>query len=266
MHFHQLAPGRVTRPRTSACRRSAGREVDYAKIQKGYETGKGKYVVFEPGRAQGDARRPRRRPSTSRTSSRSRTSIRSTTNARTTWRRAATGRRKAYALLAAVMEERERIGIGKVVMREKQHLAAIRPYGKGLALSTMLFADEVVAVRRVGRNARAAADPGRRLCQPRRGTTDRPGRSGMTRETSDDGRDPFDRTRRPAQPAEGHGRARRRRRTGRVRLPARDPARVAARPRARPAVGPGAAARGAARSRAFPRAPTCSPRSSTSSC
>jgi DNA end-binding protein Ku len=30
-------------------------------------------------------------------------------------------------------------------MRERQHLAAVRPYGKGLALSTMLFADEVVA-------------------------------------------------------------------------------------------------------------------------
>ena len=29
-------------------------------------------------------------------------------------------------------------------MRDKQYLAAIRPYGSGLALSTMLFADEVV--------------------------------------------------------------------------------------------------------------------------
>jgi DNA end-binding protein Ku len=42
------------------------------------------------------------------------------------------------------MEDRQRVGIGKVVMREKQYLAAVRPYGKGLALSTMLFADEVV--------------------------------------------------------------------------------------------------------------------------
>jgi DNA end-binding protein Ku len=52
--------------------------------------------------------------------------------------------KKAYALLAGVMEDRQRVGIGKVVMREKQYLAAIRPYGKGLAMSTMLFADEVV--------------------------------------------------------------------------------------------------------------------------
>jgi DNA end-binding protein Ku len=51
---------------------------------------------------------------------------------------------RAYALLATAMEERGRVGIGKVVMRQKQYLAAIRPYGKGLAMSTMLFADEVV--------------------------------------------------------------------------------------------------------------------------
>jgi len=51
---------------------------------------------------------------------------------------------RAYALLASVMEQRQRVGIGKVVMREKQYLGAVRPYGKGLALSTMLFADEVV--------------------------------------------------------------------------------------------------------------------------
>ena len=43
------------------------------------------------------------------------------------------------------MADKQRIGIGKVVMREKQYLAAIRPFGKGLAMSTMLFADEVVA-------------------------------------------------------------------------------------------------------------------------
>jgi DNA end-binding protein Ku len=52
---------------------------------------------------------------------------------------------RAYALLASVMADKQRIGIGKVVMREKQYLTAIRPYGKGLAMSTMLFADEVIA-------------------------------------------------------------------------------------------------------------------------
>jgi len=42
------------------------------------------------------------------------------------------------------MEDRERVGIGSVVMRNKQYLAAIRPLDGALAMSTMRFADEVV--------------------------------------------------------------------------------------------------------------------------
>ena len=42
------------------------------------------------------------------------------------------------------MEERERVGIGTVVMRNKQYLTAIRPLDGVLAMSTMRFADEVV--------------------------------------------------------------------------------------------------------------------------
>jgi DNA end-binding protein Ku len=65
---------------------------------------------------------------------------------------------RAYALLATVMSDKQRVGIGKVVMREKQYLAAIRPFGKGLAMSTMLFADEVIAPSEIdGMPARKAA-------------------------------------------------------------------------------------------------------------
>src|SRR5207237_1279283 len=42
------------------------------------------------------------------------------------------------------MEKQQKVAIGKVVMRTKQYLAAIRPLDGALALSTMLFADEVV--------------------------------------------------------------------------------------------------------------------------
>src|SRR5262249_56838253 len=54
------------------------------------------------------------------------------------------GAQKAYALLLHAMIEQGKVGIGKVVMREKQYLAAIRPMGRVLAMSTMLFAAEVV--------------------------------------------------------------------------------------------------------------------------
>jgi DNA end-binding protein Ku len=57
-----------------------------------------------------------------------------------------TGAKRAYALLLTAMERTERAGIGKVVIHNKQYLAAVRPYRHVLALSTMRFADEVVDV------------------------------------------------------------------------------------------------------------------------
>ncbi len=59
------------------------------------------------------------------------------------------GARRAYALLLDAMTRSGRAGIGKVVIRNKQYLAAIRPYGTSrrrrvMAMSTMRFADEVV--------------------------------------------------------------------------------------------------------------------------
>ena len=51
---------------------------------------------------------------------------------------------RAYALLVAAMEDKQKVGIGSVVMRNKQHLAAIRPLNGALAMSTMHWADEVV--------------------------------------------------------------------------------------------------------------------------
>ena len=42
------------------------------------------------------------------------------------------------------MEDKQKVAIGTVVMRNKQYLAAIRPLDGALAMSTMRFADEVV--------------------------------------------------------------------------------------------------------------------------
>src|SRR5207344_1871114 len=52
--------------------------------------------------------------------------------------------KKAYQLLLAAMEDRGRVAIGTVVMRNKQYVTAIRPLDGALAMSTMRFADEVV--------------------------------------------------------------------------------------------------------------------------
>jgi DNA end-binding protein Ku len=54
------------------------------------------------------------------------------------------GAAKPYALLNEAMKRTGKVGIGRFVLRTKQYLAAVRPMGKALAISTMLYADEVV--------------------------------------------------------------------------------------------------------------------------
>lgn len=59
------------------------------------------------------------------------------------------GASKAYSLLLKSMEEEKVVGIARFVLREKEYLAAIRPTGKAITLTTMRFADEVVEVREI---------------------------------------------------------------------------------------------------------------------
>ncbi len=54
------------------------------------------------------------------------------------------GAEKAYALLAQAMREERKVAIARFVLRNKEHLAAIRPMDGVLTLTTMRFADEVV--------------------------------------------------------------------------------------------------------------------------
>lgn len=53
--------------------------------------------------------------------------------------------RKSYALLAKAMEESGRVAIATFIMRTKQYLVAIRPNDGLLMMSTMVYADELVA-------------------------------------------------------------------------------------------------------------------------
>jgi DNA end-binding protein Ku len=56
----------------------------------------------------------------------------------------AEGAEKAYSLLAEAMEKSGKVAIARFVLRNKEHLAAIRPTDGVLTLTTMRFADEVV--------------------------------------------------------------------------------------------------------------------------
>lgn len=51
---------------------------------------------------------------------------------------------KPYVLLAKAMETAGKVGVGRLVMRNKQYIAAIRAVDGRLVMSTMVYADELV--------------------------------------------------------------------------------------------------------------------------
>jgi DNA end-binding protein Ku len=53
------------------------------------------------------------------------------------------GGEKPYRLLVEALEQTGRVGIAKVVIRNKQHLACLRPWENVLVLETMYYAEEV---------------------------------------------------------------------------------------------------------------------------
>ena len=60
------------------------------------------------------------------------------------------GSEKPYRLLTRALEETGKVAIAKIVIRNKQHLAALRPSNGTLVLETMYYADEVRQPERVG--------------------------------------------------------------------------------------------------------------------
>jgi len=64
------------------------------------------------------------------------------------------GAETPYRLLARALDETKKVAIAKVVIRNKQHLAALRSWDGVLVLETMYYADEVVKPESVGSKAK----------------------------------------------------------------------------------------------------------------
>jgi DNA end-binding protein Ku len=60
------------------------------------------------------------------------------------------GSEKPYALLLRAMEDAGQVGIGRFVLRTKEHLAAIRPREGAIGLETLFYGDEVRPVEEFG--------------------------------------------------------------------------------------------------------------------
>jgi DNA end-binding protein Ku len=59
------------------------------------------------------------------------------------------GTLRAYRLLVETMADQDRVALGRFVMRTKEYLVAVRARDGALALTTMLFADEVRPTKEV---------------------------------------------------------------------------------------------------------------------
>jgi DNA end-binding protein Ku len=144
VHFHQLQKGTTTRVRNKKVSEKTGRELDADHIELGYELSSGRYVTVDPDEL--DELRPHTTRSIDISDFVALDEIDPIYYERTYWLAPTEpDDDRAYRLLLAAMEAEQRVGIGSVVMRRKQYLAAIRPLDGALAMSTMRFADEVVA-------------------------------------------------------------------------------------------------------------------------
>lgn len=143
VHFHQLERKSGARIRNRKVSEKTGREVKSEDIELGFEIRKGRYVRFDPDEV--DDLRPASTRTIDITDFVALEDVDPIFYDRTYWLGPnGDEAKRAYGLLLAAMEDRQRVGIGTVVMRNKQHLTAIRPLDGALAMSTMRFADEVV--------------------------------------------------------------------------------------------------------------------------
>ncbi len=58
---------------------------------------------------------------------------------------------KAYSLFVKILNETKKIAIGKVVLREKEQLVALRAYQRGLVMHQLKYLDEIRPMDEIGR-------------------------------------------------------------------------------------------------------------------
>jgi DNA end-binding protein Ku len=141
--FHQFQAKSGHRIHYKRVAEGSGREVPFDQIVKGYEVSKGKLVLIEPEEL--DAIEPKKTRTIEIEEFVSLQEIDPVLWAETYYigPEGKSGADKAYELLRRAMEETGKVGIGRFVMRTKEYLATIRPLGRGLALETMFYQDEV---------------------------------------------------------------------------------------------------------------------------
>jgi DNA end-binding protein Ku len=146
IHFNQLHKGTSHRIRYKKVDEVTGVEVPNSDIVSGYDLGGGEYVVvtreelkdIAPGKSE-----------TIEISDFVDLDQIDPVHFRQTYYLAPRGKGadRAYALLRQAMHETGKVGIATMILRDKEHLVAVRPGDDVLILETMYFADEIRSPR-----------------------------------------------------------------------------------------------------------------------
>lgn len=142
VRFRELRRGDASRIRYRKTAASDGEEVASDEIVKGFEIAPDRYVVLEPEELKALA------PESSRTIEIEDfvqlSDIEPINFDSSYYLLPGATAAKPYALLHHAMRESGRAAVARFVMRTKEHLAVIRPIGDALAVTTLVYHDEVV--------------------------------------------------------------------------------------------------------------------------
>jgi DNA end-binding protein Ku len=142
VRFHQLNGKTGVRIQQRRVDPTTGEEVAYEDIVKGYELAPDRYVVLEGNEL--EALDPKKTRTIEIEEFVELTQVDPIFYDHPYYLAPGAGGAKPYRLLLDAMRDTGRIAIARVVIRSKEQLVAIRPMGDVLAMSTMVFADEVI--------------------------------------------------------------------------------------------------------------------------
>ena len=140
--FRQLREGDLSPIRYKRVAEADGEEVPWEKIVKGYEHEKGEFVIIDD--KDFEKAMPEATQSIDITEFVDLGEIDPMFFDKPYYLEPQKGGKKAYALLRETLKETGKVGIARVVIKTRQHLAAVKPKDDALVLELMHFPDEVL--------------------------------------------------------------------------------------------------------------------------
>ena len=142
LSFRQLREGDLSPIRYKRVAEADGEEVPWEKIVKGYEHEKGEFVIIDD--KDFEKAMPEATQSIDITEFVDLGEIDPMFFDKPYYLEPQKGGKKAYALLRETLKDTGKVGIARVVIKTRQHLAAVKPKDDALVLELMHFPDEVL--------------------------------------------------------------------------------------------------------------------------